>query len=28
MELGTVTIDATVGPFVRVVVEACEGGQG
>ena len=28
MELGTVTIDATVGPFVRVVVESCEGGQG
>ena len=24
MELGTVTIDATVGPFVRVVVEGCE----
>ena len=28
MELGTVTVDATVGPFVRVVVESCEGGQG
>ena len=28
MRLGTVTIDATVGPFVRVVVEPCEGGQG
>lgn len=28
MELGTVTIDATIGPFVRVTVEGCEGGQG
>ena len=28
MELGSVTIDATIGPFVRVVVEPCEGGQG
>ena len=24
MELGTVTIDATVGPFVRVTVEPCD----
>jgi hypothetical protein len=28
VRLGTVTIDATVGPFVRVTVEPCEGGQG